>query len=365
VHSCENTTHRHEGDMGNWKANAGTILGSKTLDLISLSGPFSIIGRSVILHDLTDNCQFTNSSGNRLAQGVIGIANAAYLPPEVQAVVNASSADSANDASSGEAPTKAVAVITPLSPSMVRGVVTFEQHGDIVVVKAMVSGLLPTHAYGFQVHTYGDMSVPDGTSASGRYNPSNSSQFPVGDLGNICTFYGGYAYYYSTFRSSLTLSGNTSIVGRSVLIHSDGANLGSLIGQGVIGYGSTFTNVTFPSLEILPPSCEGYHGTTSTSTSTSISSSTSASTTSRPTGAPTTRPSTSFSTSGSEPSKRGTSGLSAGAKTAIAFFVIAVVVALVLTALYYNRHKRLPFTRSRYSTNSIDYVAFEDNDMDL
>eukprot|EP00026_Physarum_polycephalum_P001148 Phypoly_transcript_01149.p1 GENE.Phypoly_transcript_01149~~Phypoly_transcript_01149.p1 ORF type:complete len:1164 (-),score=154.84 Phypoly_transcript_01149:17-3508(-) len=356
IHACENTTDRHEGDMGNWQANQGSIVQSKIIDLVALSGDFSVIGRSVVLHDLTDNCLFVNSSGNRLAQGVIGIANPDFLPQQVRAIANITQ----NTATSGEAPAKAIAVIAPISGSYVRGVVTLEQSGSSVTVKARITGLSdPTHAYGFHIHTFGDMISGDGKSASSHYNPFNvphnvppSLERQVGDLGNICIFQDGIAYYSFTFTNLLTLSGNTSVIGRSVIIHSipdsGGSVFGIPIGQGIIGYGSTSTNVTFPfPITNYNPSCADYHITTGSST-----------------GGPS--PTTGSATT-SAPSKKDHKGLSGGAKAGIAFMVLIVVGVALAVGLYYNRHKRLPFVNSRSShySSAIDYVAFEDKDVEL
>jgi superoxide dismutase, Cu-Zn family len=67
---------RHEGDMGNIEADA---TGKAHLDyvdpMLSLDGPHSIIGRSVILHKSEDDLksQPAGNAGARIACGVIGI----------------------------------------------------------------------------------------------------------------------------------------------------------------------------------------------------------------------------------------------------------------------------------------------------
>jgi Cu-Zn family superoxide dismutase len=75
-HSCPPVDKRHVGDMGNIVSNArGEATKRMTLDLIHFQGAFSIFGRSVIVHQLLDDCrtQPTGNSGARLAQCVIGI----------------------------------------------------------------------------------------------------------------------------------------------------------------------------------------------------------------------------------------------------------------------------------------------------
>jgi len=76
-HGCPNNPHRHVGDMGNLVSDEfGNANYSAFNELISLNGPNSVIGRSVIVHRDRDNCvtQPTGDSGPRVACGVIGIA---------------------------------------------------------------------------------------------------------------------------------------------------------------------------------------------------------------------------------------------------------------------------------------------------
>ena len=67
---------RHAGDLGNLEADQnGVARLEATDDLISLEGPKSIVGRSVIIHALPDDfkTQPTGGAGARVACGVIGI----------------------------------------------------------------------------------------------------------------------------------------------------------------------------------------------------------------------------------------------------------------------------------------------------
>lgn len=73
---------RHVGDLGNIEANADGYATTKFSDqLITLSGPFSIIGRGVVVHDGVDDLGTggetdsltTGHAGGRAACGVIGI----------------------------------------------------------------------------------------------------------------------------------------------------------------------------------------------------------------------------------------------------------------------------------------------------
>jgi Cu-Zn family superoxide dismutase len=69
---------RHVGDLGNLKADANGKATVKILDkVIKLTGPHSIIGRGLVVHAKADDLktQPTGDAGDRVAVGVIGIAN--------------------------------------------------------------------------------------------------------------------------------------------------------------------------------------------------------------------------------------------------------------------------------------------------
>ena len=77
-HGGPETAERHAGDLGNIEADEG---GKGAVSLkdrhLKLSGPHSIIGRSVIVHADPDDLksQPAGNAGARIAYGVIGIAN--------------------------------------------------------------------------------------------------------------------------------------------------------------------------------------------------------------------------------------------------------------------------------------------------
>ncbi|KAK0454251.1 superoxide dismutase [Desarmillaria tabescens] len=86
-----NTTHgaptdpinaRHVGDLGNIQSDAsGVAILDITDEIISLNGPLSIVGRSIVVHTGTDDLgrggtnlsSTTGNSGERAACGVIGL----------------------------------------------------------------------------------------------------------------------------------------------------------------------------------------------------------------------------------------------------------------------------------------------------
>ncbi len=76
-HGAEDAEHRHVGDLGNITADdSGKATIHKTDKVISLHGPHSIIGRSLIIHEKVDDySQPTGNAGGRVGCGVVGIAN--------------------------------------------------------------------------------------------------------------------------------------------------------------------------------------------------------------------------------------------------------------------------------------------------
>lgn len=76
-HGAPDAAERHVGDMGNVTADADGNGHLELIDnLMTFSGPHSIIGRGVIVHSGEDDLtsQPTGNAGSRVACGVIGIA---------------------------------------------------------------------------------------------------------------------------------------------------------------------------------------------------------------------------------------------------------------------------------------------------
>lgn len=139
------------------------------------------------------------------------------------------------------------AIINPKSGSDVVGAVTFTEVEGGVRIIADVGGLTEGK-HGFHIHESGDCSSDDGSSAGGHFNPTNESHGNfdsqlrhVGDLGNLEANKYGFAHY-DRVDSVITIDGENSIVGKSVVIHegeddlqSDPTgNSGSRIGCGSI-----------------------------------------------------------------------------------------------------------------------------------
>jgi Cu-Zn family superoxide dismutase len=76
-HGAPDAVERHEGDLGNVVADSSGKAHLEWKDkVMKLSGPDSIIGRSMIVHVQEDDLktQPTGNSGGRVACGVIGVA---------------------------------------------------------------------------------------------------------------------------------------------------------------------------------------------------------------------------------------------------------------------------------------------------
>jgi Cu-Zn family superoxide dismutase len=77
VHGGPDSAERHVGDLGNLEANASGFAHYDRVDkVISLNGPDSIIGKSVLLHEDPDDLTSdpSGNAGKRIACGVIVVA---------------------------------------------------------------------------------------------------------------------------------------------------------------------------------------------------------------------------------------------------------------------------------------------------
>ena len=152
-----------------------------------------------------------------------------------------------NDADKA-APTEAIAILIPTSGNKAHGIIRFTQNGDSIEISGEVAGLTPGD-HGFHIHEFGDASAPDASSAGDHFNPTKTSHGSphdekrhVGDLGNIKADQTGRATVKMTDKQ-IRLTGPSSIIGRSVIVHAGADDLksqpsgdaGARVACGVIG----------------------------------------------------------------------------------------------------------------------------------
>jgi Cu-Zn family superoxide dismutase len=162
--------------------------------------------------------------------------------------IAACSALAAACASSPARGPSATAELAPTQGNTARGTVTFTQAGDRVKVVANVSGLAPG-PHGLHVHENGDCSAPDGMSAGGHFNPLGKSHGHyesrdrhAGDMPAIVADASGNATLAVTLDTITVGTGETNVVGRSVVVHKDAddyrtqptGNAGARVACGVI-----------------------------------------------------------------------------------------------------------------------------------
>jgi Cu-Zn family superoxide dismutase len=118
----------------------------------------------------------------------------------------------------------AQSVLKPGKNQKIRGILHFTQTGDKLKITGILENLSPGK-HGIHIHDRGDCSAADFTSAGGHFNPGGSThgsmdmaEHHAGDLGNINADRKGKAKV-SVEVKGLALSGDTNIVGRSLIVH--------------------------------------------------------------------------------------------------------------------------------------------------
>ncbi len=101
-----------------------------------------------------------------------------------------------------------------------------------MVIRVKVSGLPPNSVHGFHVHERGDL-TQGCTSAGGHFNPfgkqhggPKDEERHAGDLGNVTADASG-SVDATLVDTVLALSGQCSVLGRSVVLHADADDLGT------------------------------------------------------------------------------------------------------------------------------------------
>ncbi len=144
---------------------------------------------------------------------------------------------------------KAVCVLNPIGTSQVTGTITFTEVEGGVLIQGKIAGFAPNSKHGIHIHEFGDCSSPDGSAAGPHYNPNgmmhggpSDLKRHEGDLGNIEADASGVATI-DYIDPVIKLTGDASVIGRSVIIHAQeddlksqpAGNSGPRIACGVIG----------------------------------------------------------------------------------------------------------------------------------
>jgi superoxide dismutase, Cu-Zn family len=176
--------------------------------------------------------------------------NLCLLAVALVAVPGCEHGRTANESQAAAGAAAASARVAPTQGNQVEGTVSFQKASGGVRVIARLSGLRPG-LHGFHVHTNGDCSAPDGSSAGDHFNPTNTrhgdrydEQAHIGDMGNVVADDSGQATL-DYVDPHMTLDGQNSIVGRSVVVHANqddlqtqpSGNSGPRVGCGVIQAG--------------------------------------------------------------------------------------------------------------------------------
>ena len=175
-------------------------------------------------------------------------ASRALAPIAAMALLTAGCAAPPPDKPAAE-PTVALALLNPASGTQANGIVRFRQEGELVRVKARVSGLQPNREHGFHVHEKGDCSAPDASSAGEhlnpqgrRHGPPNGGERHAGDLPSLKSDAAGVAEMSFDVKGTLLGAGASDFIGKALVVHANpddyttqpSGNAGTRIACGVI-----------------------------------------------------------------------------------------------------------------------------------
>jgi Cu/Zn superoxide dismutase len=152
--------------MGNLTVDASGIgKFDKSLDLLTLKGINSIVGRAVVVHSgADDGTGATGNAGSKIATCVIGTVDTlpalvtCPIPPPPETVYYGHGA---------------VLLEGTAGNAAVTGKIFFNYSSGTknTIITGSISGLVANSIHGFHVHQFGDLSATDGTATGGHWNP--------------------------------------------------------------------------------------------------------------------------------------------------------------------------------------------------
>lgn len=197
--------------------------------------------------------------GKAGAMPPVKVSDEPMKPEEIAAATGAATGGNAPAGAAAAPATAAQAMLQPAKDTPgFSGRVTFTRAGDQVRVVADVAGVAPPGNHGFHLHENGKCERDatgggkDFTTAGGHFNPAGAAHacpdaaaHHAGDLGNIVINADGTGHLDVT-TSALSLSGPSSVIGRSVILHAGAddcttqptGNAGGRLACGVIAAGS-------------------------------------------------------------------------------------------------------------------------------
>ena len=125
-------------------------------------------------------------------------------------------------------PEQAIATIDSTSGSDVTGTAVFKQNGDAISLTIEIQNTAPG-LHGVHIHEFGDCSAPDGQSAGGHWNPTNTAhgkwgegEFHLGDIGNIMVSEDGTgSIELTTDLWEIGTGSIRDVVGKGIIVHED------------------------------------------------------------------------------------------------------------------------------------------------
>jgi len=243
-------------EAGDLIYNLTSASGSVVRDGFDMTGDRSILGRTVLIHQMVDDCvtPVTGNAGARLSHGVIGthaqhtgLGNTMTLDTCQSVVARIAATNSVESA-------VFAGVTTYGTVSFIQSECDRPDSNNGIYMRVCLSGLTPGAKLGLHIHQFGDWTTTDAISAGPHWNPGNrqhglpsGAEFHAGDLGNIDVDSFGMVSQFLSLPLAPDFFTPENLLGLGIVLHAaadDGVsqptgNSGARLGFGVIGVGSS------------------------------------------------------------------------------------------------------------------------------